>query len=107
MQGASAAEHSLQVEAAHYTPVDTGLIPTGALEGVATGGLDLRSMTPLAAVLAAHPDGLDHNFVLSSSDEVPDLRPVATAPGAPTSLFCSRLAPSRLCFVSASAPGPP
>jgi aldose 1-epimerase len=59
--------HELQLEADGYTPVDAGLIPTGAIAPVAGTALDFRQPHALgeryqAAGLAV--PGYDHNFVL-------------------------------------------
>lgn len=49
----------LEVAAAHYTPVDPDLIPTGEIAPVAGTPFDFRSPRPVGAA-----GGLDHNFVL-------------------------------------------
>ncbi|WP_422048682.1 aldose epimerase family protein [Shimia sp.] len=64
-------EHSLQIAAQTYLPVDAELIPTGAQAPVAGTGFDFRQSAP---VRQAHP--VDHNFCLSAAREA--LRPVAT-----------------------------
>ncbi|HTL06532.1 MAG TPA: galactose-1-epimerase [Gemmatimonadales bacterium] len=62
--------HLLQLDASRYTPVDSTLIPTGALAEVAGSPFDFRSATPIGARIG-EPDpqlrvgrGYDHNFVL-------------------------------------------
>ncbi|MEU6282169.1 aldose epimerase family protein [Streptomyces sp. NPDC047028] len=49
--------HELRLAASRYTPVDAGLIPTGALEDVAGSRFDFREPRETGA-------GYDHNFVL-------------------------------------------
>ena len=67
----SIAGHLLQINAEHYTPVDEGLIPTGAIEPVTGTPLDFRSQTPIGARLRSpfpqmvRAHGYDHNFVLT------------------------------------------
>ncbi|WP_348539474.1 aldose epimerase family protein [Shimia sp. R9_1] len=67
----SISEHSLEIAAQTYLPVDAELIPTGAQAPVAGTGFDFRQSAP---VQQAHP--VDHNFCLSVAREA--LRPVAT-----------------------------
>jgi aldose 1-epimerase len=63
-------DHNLQLNADHYTPVDSTLIPTGAIDPVAGTPLDFTKSTPIGArihdnfpqLLLGH--GYDHNFVL-------------------------------------------
>jgi len=57
-EGADARAHSLQLGAAHYTPVDAGQIPTGDIAAVAGTPFDFR-----AGRIIDLP--LDHNFVLT------------------------------------------
>jgi aldose 1-epimerase len=60
--------HVLWMDADRWTPVDAGLIPTGAVEPVAGTPLDFTAPAPLGgrvAALAGTPArGLDHNLVL-------------------------------------------
>jgi aldose 1-epimerase len=67
-------DHKLRLNADHYTPVDTNLIPTGSIDPVAGTPLDFRSSTPIGErirddfeqLLIGH--GYDHNFVLNRPD---------------------------------------
>lgn len=62
-------EHRLQFHANHYTPVDSGLIPTGQVADVSGTAFDLRSDTRLGDVIhRIAGGGFDHNFVASGSD---------------------------------------
>lgn len=73
LAGPSAAdilEHELTLEADQFTPVDSGLIPTGELRDVAGSPFDFRKPTPIGARIN-HEDeqlklakGYDHNWVL-------------------------------------------
>ncbi|WP_052852249.1 aldose epimerase family protein [Streptomyces avicenniae] len=68
--GGSVADHRLGLAAAHYTPVDGTLIPTGEVAPVAGTPFDFRRAKPLGRDLrAGHPQllraqGYDHNLVL-------------------------------------------
>ena len=53
--------HLLRIDADAITPVDDGLIPTGAIAPVAGTPFDFRSPTAIGARLGG---GYDHNFVL-------------------------------------------
>jgi aldose 1-epimerase len=63
----------LKINASHYTPVDSTLIPTGSIDPVAGTPLDFTHPTPIGArirsgfqqLVLAH--GYDHNFVLDRS----------------------------------------
>lgn len=62
--------HRVRVNAAAYTPVGPGLIPTGELRPVAGSAFDLRRSWDLGAALALGDEqldlagGFDHNFAL-------------------------------------------
>jgi aldose 1-epimerase len=63
-------DHELQIAASRYTPVDSGLIPTGELAEVAGTPFDFRSAKTVGEdVRVAHQQllyaqGFDHNLVL-------------------------------------------
>ncbi len=57
--------HTLQVNAAQYTPVDAGLIPTGELKDVKGTPFDFQTAHTIGERIAAVEGGYDHNFVLS------------------------------------------
>lgn len=63
--------HELCIAADAYTPVDSTLIPTGALAPVAGTAFDFRLPTAIGARIDAndeqlrHGSGYDHNFVLN------------------------------------------
>ena len=65
--------HELRINADRYTPVDSGLIPTGELAPVDKTPFDFRQPTPIGArIRSEHPQmtigrGYDHNWVLSRS----------------------------------------
>jgi aldose 1-epimerase len=65
-------DHVLQLRASHYTPVDAGLIPTGAIAPVAGTPFDFTAPHAIGErVNAAHEQigfggGYDHNWVLDS-----------------------------------------
>jgi len=62
--------HILMIEADKFTPVDSGLIPTGELRDVAGTPFDFRKPTPIGARIDSDDEqiklggGYDHNFVL-------------------------------------------
>ncbi|HYH80661.1 MAG TPA: aldose epimerase family protein, partial [Longimicrobium sp.] len=68
-------DHTLQLGAARYTPVDEGLIPTGELAPVDGTPFDFREPTPIGGRIAAsdpqlaRSGGYDHNFVLRDGDD--------------------------------------
>jgi len=63
--------HVVTLNADHFTPVDSTLIPTGEIKSVAGTPLDFRSPTPIGAridgddVQLHYGRGYDHNFVLN------------------------------------------
>ena len=63
--------HELCIDAAHYLPVGSGLLPTGVIEEVAGGAFDFRLKRRIGEGLAgddkqlALAHGYDHNFVLA------------------------------------------
>ena len=63
-------DHVLTLEASAYTPVDSTLIPTGAIDSVAGTPFDFRTATAIGARIDAANEqlrfgrGYDHNWVL-------------------------------------------
>ena len=68
----------LQIEAAHYTPVDDQLIPTGEIRAVAGTAFDFRKERTIGAQLP-DPKAFDHNLCLSAPTGPDGLRPCLTA----------------------------
>lgn len=66
--------HQLTLYASRFTPVDSGLIPTGELKSVQSTPFDFRKSTAVGARISADDEqlhlghGYDHNWVLDSSD---------------------------------------
>ncbi len=64
--------HKLTLAADHYTPVDSTLIPTGAIENVAGTPFDFRTATQVGARISEQNEqlkianGYDQNFVLNT-----------------------------------------
>jgi len=64
--------HTLQINAEQYTPVDTTLIPLGRLDSVAGSPFDFRQATRIGDrieednIQLKYGKGYDHNFVLNS-----------------------------------------
>lgn len=63
----------LQIEAAHYLPVDARLIPTGEVRAVADTPFDFRRLRKLGDRMPG-PGGFDHNFCLSAATDATGLR---------------------------------
>ncbi|HET8656678.1 MAG TPA: aldose epimerase family protein, partial [Longimicrobiaceae bacterium] len=80
--------HVVQINASHFTPVDSTLIPTGEVRGVEATPFDFRTPTPVGARIDADDEqmrrghGYDHNFVL---DHAPDSLGLAARVVEPTS----------------------
>lgn len=72
--GGKILDHRLMIDASHFTPVDSTLIPTGERRSVAGTPFDFRSSTPVGARIDAdnrqlrYGQGYDHNFVLDRED---------------------------------------
>lgn len=64
--------HKLTLAADHFTPIDSTLIPTGAIQSVAGTPLDFRKATAIGGRINENNEqlkfgkGYDHNFVLNS-----------------------------------------
>lgn len=71
--GGSILNHTMQIYADKYTPVDSTLIPTGKLESVAGTPFDFRKPITIGAGIDAdnqqikYGPGYDHNFVLNKT----------------------------------------
>jgi aldose 1-epimerase len=69
--GSDILQHVLMIEADRFTPVDSGLIPTGELKSVAGTPFDFHKPTTIAARIEQDDEqlklgkGYDHNFVLN------------------------------------------
>jgi aldose 1-epimerase len=74
--GTSILNPNLQIHAAKYTPVDSGLIPTGLQTPVAGTPFDFTQPHTIGERIADVPGGYDHNFVLSRNGN--DMELVAT-----------------------------
>ena len=80
--GADILDHVLRIPAGWTTPVDSGLIPTGALADVAGTPFDFRAPKRIGDDIDAADEqlrigqGYDHNFVLDGAESV--VRRVAT-----------------------------
>jgi len=67
-------DEDLQINADRFTPVDSGLIPTGELRSVAGTPMDFRQPTRIGARIDSDDQqlkfgrGYDHNWVLNKSD---------------------------------------
>jgi aldose 1-epimerase len=74
-------DHSLTLNASHFTPVDNTLIPTGEIRPVQNTAFDFTVPTRIGDHIDAHDDqighggGYDHNWVLDGWDQ--SLRDIA------------------------------
>lgn len=67
----------LRLDAPFHTPVDAGLLPTGAVLPVAGTPFDFTTAKPIGCDIAAVPGGYDHNFCLGGAGR--KMRGCATA----------------------------
>ncbi len=80
-------DHEIMINANRFTPVDSGLIPTGELRGVAGTPFDFRKSTAIGKriddenVQLKLGKGYDHNFVLDGSGLRLAARVIAPATG--------------------------
>ena len=58
--------HELTLNAAKYTPVDEGLIPTGEIRSVTDSPMDFTSSMSIGSRINQVDGGYDHNYVLNS-----------------------------------------
>ena len=58
-------DESLWIDADHYTPVDTTLIPTGEIKSVKGTPFDFTQPHKIGERIDSVPGGYDHNFVLN------------------------------------------
>lgn len=76
-------DHILMINASAYTPVDSGLIPTGEIAAVSGTPFDFNSPKAIGKDLETEDEqliiagGYDHNFVLNSSPKNGDGLPLA------------------------------
>lgn len=61
-------DHKLQVAADNYTPVDSGLIPTGEIKAVKGTPFDFTKAEKIGLRIDSVKGGYDHNFVLNKKD---------------------------------------
>ncbi len=67
--------HTIMIDADRFTPIDSGLIPTGELREVTGTPMDFRTPTPIGARIDVADEqlrfglGYDHNWVLNKRDQ--------------------------------------
>lgn len=66
-------DHTLQLNAHRYTPVDNGQIPTGELKPVAGTPFDFLQPRRIGELIHEVEGGYDHNYVLNRVSENPEL----------------------------------
>jgi aldose 1-epimerase len=78
--------HEIMINAAEFTPVRTGLIPTGELQSVAGTPFDFRKPVAIGARINTENEqlrragGYDHNFVVRRPSSAPSLAARVRAP---------------------------
>ncbi len=60
-------DHTLMIDADHYTPVDTTLIPTGEIKSVKGTPFDFTSPKKIGRDMEQVPGGYDHNWVVNKN----------------------------------------
>jgi aldose 1-epimerase len=76
-------DHALLIHADRFTPVDSGLIPTGEIRSAEETPFDFRQAIPIGARISAKDQqlqfarGYDHNFVINRDAQERELRVVA------------------------------
>lgn len=79
-------DEELLINADHFTPVDSSLIPTGEIRKVEATPMDFRKLTPIGARINAdyeqlkYGKGYDHNWVLNKNDNSLSLAAMAVDP---------------------------
>jgi aldose 1-epimerase len=61
-------DHTLMIDADHYTPVDSTLIPTGEIKAVQGSPFDFTSPKKIGRDIGSVKGGYDHNWVLNKKD---------------------------------------
>jgi aldose 1-epimerase len=61
-------DHTLMIDADHYTPVDSTLIPTGEIKAVKGTPFDFTSPKKIGRDIGSVKGGYDHNWVLNRKD---------------------------------------
>ena len=80
-ENADILDHSMQIHADYFTPVDETLIPTGELAAVVGTAFDFNQPKLIGAEIEADEEqikrggGYDHNFVVNGEEDM--LRPTA------------------------------
>jgi len=62
-------DHSLLINADHYTPVNESQIPTGEIKAVRETAFDFKEMTTIGCNNNTMQAGYDHNFVLNKNGD--------------------------------------
>jgi aldose 1-epimerase len=68
--GTSLLDHTLQIQASHYTPVDADLIPDGRILAVDGSCFDFRTPIAIGSRRAESRTGYDHNMVLAAAPRI-------------------------------------
>ena len=62
--------HEIRIQADAYTPIDSGLVPTGEILPVAGTPLDFTTAKAIGRDLQDIPAGYDHNFIFNKTDGI-------------------------------------
>jgi aldose 1-epimerase len=92
--GSSVLDHMLQMNAAHYLPVDSSLIPLGSIEAVSGTCFDFTQSKRIGERREESVIGYDHNFVLAHEPRrEPRLAATLISPGNDLSMEISTTEP--------------
>lgn len=78
--GKNILDHTLQINAGHYTAVNENQIPTGELAVVDDTGFDFNAPKKIAENFDKTADGFDHNYVLNRDKEELSLAAILSDP---------------------------
>ena len=79
IEGSTITDHLIMINADHYTPVNSQLIPTSELAPVEGTPMDLRNLTVIGSIIddtfeqLVFGRGFDHNWVLNTGGDVSKL----------------------------------
>lgn len=84
-------KHTVQINAAYYTPVDANGIPTGEITAVKNTAMNLQEPKILSEALEGLEGGYDHNYVLNERDtDVPAAIVISPENVLTMEIFCTQ-----------------
>ncbi|HEY9678799.1 MAG TPA: aldose epimerase family protein [Drouetiella sp.] len=93
-------DHEVMIDADHYVPVDTALIPTGDLVDVTGTPFDFRKSHTIGSRAKEAGGGYDHNFCLNKHNDFEAVKAEIRAAGRRVRLYASQ--PGLQIFTSSS-----